>query len=366
MGIVRFYDFFKLLITEGGPGFTQIAVTNECNADCGFCNFARSKKLPKLHAPIERLLSAIEVLRLKRIRYIVYTGGETLLYEGLYEVLEKTRNSGIEPILVTNGQLLTEERVGRLYSSGVRNVIISIDSTDPSVHEKNRGLPGVIGRIKSATAQMRRLGMHPTASVTISKLVGDFNSLPGFIDGLGFKDLTFSYPLKELNSTYLSFSDSSLIDYSAEELSGIFETLKGLGPQAGVLNPKEGMEEMRRFLNGQPARFPCLAGYKYFFIDWNLDVYRCHYFNEKISAVEDLADAEPIRDGCAACMIDCYRDPSVLQFFAVSLSDSLKLLAKGRLNEAAGKIFDRRNLMSLKAVAEQFSLVKRYGGAKLS
>jgi hypothetical protein len=51
-------------------------------------------------------------------------------------------------------------------------------------------------------------------------------------------------------------------------------------------------------------------------------------------------------------MIDCYRDPSVLQFVAISASDAWNNLKKGRPGAAARNIFDRRNLTSLKAVWE--------------
>ncbi|MCX6887280.1 MAG: radical SAM protein, partial [Verrucomicrobia bacterium] len=49
-------------------------------------------------------------------------------------------------------------------------------------------------------------------------------------------------------------------------------------------------------------------------------------------------------------MIDCYRDPSILQFVAISASDAWNNLKRGRIGAAAGNILDRRNLTSLKAV----------------
>jgi hypothetical protein len=51
-------------------------------------------------------------------------------------------------------------------------------------------------------------------------------------------------------------------------------------------------------------------------------------------------------------MIDCYRDPSVLQFAAISASDAWNNLKRGRPLAAARNLFDRRNLTSLKAVWE--------------
>jgi hypothetical protein len=51
-------------------------------------------------------------------------------------------------------------------------------------------------------------------------------------------------------------------------------------------------------------------------------------------------------------MIDCYRDPSVLQFVAISASDAWNNVKKGKLSAAAANVFDRRNLVSLRALRE--------------
>ena len=68
--------------------------------------------------------------------------------------------------------------------------------------------------------------------------------------------------------------------------------------------------------------------------------------------IYDFDASKLIRDGCTRCMIDCYRDPSVLQFVAISASDAFQNLRKGSVAAAARNIFDRRNLTSLKAVWE--------------
>jgi hypothetical protein len=52
-------------------------------------------------------------------------------------------------------------------------------------------------------------------------------------------------------------------------------------------------------------------------------------------------------------MIDCYRDPSVLQFVAVNASDAWSNLRRGKLIAAAKNVLDPRNLTSLKAVWEE-------------
>src|SRR5674476_1074018 len=109
----------------------------------------------------------------------------------------------------------------------------------------------------------------------------------------------------------------------------------------------EARDEMQRHLRGEKEKFGCLGGHKYFYLDWNLDLYRGHFWETPMCKVYDWDDSKLIRNGCTRCMIDCYRDPSVLQYFAISTSDAYNNLKKGRLGAAAKNIFDSRNLTSI-------------------
>jgi len=119
-----------------------------------------------------------------------------------------------------------------------------------------------------------------------------------------------------------------------------------------VVNPTESLTEMQRHLRGEHERFGCLGGHKYFYLDWNLNLYRCHFWEKPMCNIYEFDQSKLIRDGCTRCMIDCYRDPSVLQFVAISVSDAWNNLKKGKLLSAAKSVFDSRNLTSLKAVWE--------------
>jgi hypothetical protein len=57
-------------------------------------------------------------------------------------------------------------------------------------------------------------------------------------------------------------------------------------------------------------------------------------------------------------MIDCYRDPSVLQAVAINASDAWHALRKGRVLKAAKHVLDPRNLTSIKAVWEDRSYIR--------
>jgi hypothetical protein len=160
--------------------------------------------------------------------------------------------------------------------------------------------------------------------------------------------------LSSLASSYLSFSDSSLVRYRADELIAVFEKIKQMKKRSSfpVVNPAESLTDMQRHLRGEKERFGCLGGHKYFYLDWHLNLYRCHFWEEPMCNIYEFDQSKLIRDGCTRCMIDCYRDPSVLQFVGVNASDAWQNLKRGRIVAAARNLFDRRNLISLRAVWE--------------
>ncbi|MBW1916823.1 MAG: radical SAM protein [Deltaproteobacteria bacterium] len=341
-------EFFSLLF-QGGPGFCQIAVTNACNARCTFCNFHRLKPEDWIMADPARLRQGLPLLAQGGIKYIVFTGGEPLLYSPLTDLLAQARDLDITTLLCTNGALLSSAKLSEFQEAGLDSLIISIDAASSRLHDEHRGLPGLADHIRAMVPEIKQRGIKPIASVTISRLLTDLPALPKFLAELGFRLVTFSYPLTRVHSSYLGCADHDLVKFSPAELYSWFEQIKDLKSQnhLQILNPRRSLIELQRQLTNHRSRFPCLAGYKYFFLDWELRVYRCHYLKTPLGALEDFLSLPRIRDDCQACMIDCYRDPSVYQYAAVSLADAFTALGQGQLRKALGHLFHPLNFLSL-------------------
>ena len=352
----RLPKLLREILDHGGPGYLQFAITNVCNAQCEFCGFAADRFDPRQRRSVtlEQARDVIDICVRNHIGYLLFVGGEPMLHKQLPQMTRYAAERGIRPMICTNGSLWTEENMRALAASGLSSVIMSIDAHDVARHEKNRCLPGVCRKIQRANAVFGELGVQTTASVTASRLIDHYEKLPDFLRALGFASCTFSYPLTRLASSYLSFSDSALVSYKAEELIGVFEKIKRMKERTGfpVANPRESLTDMQRHLRGQPERFGCLGGHKYFYLDWNLNLYRCHAWDKPMCGIYEFDETKLIRDGCTKCMIDCYRDPSVLQFVAVNASDAARNLRNGKWAAAARNILDPRNLVSLRAVWE--------------
>jgi MoaA/NifB/PqqE/SkfB family radical SAM enzyme len=342
------------LALGGGPGFLQLAVTNACNAHCRFCSFPHIPRSDWCMADPARLGRGLQAMQRAGIRYVCFTGGEPLLHPGLRDFLAQARGLGQETLLVTNGALLTPQLIQDLQEVGLNTLIISIDAASEEAHDRHRGVPGLISHLKEMLLLIQSAGLKAVASVTVSRLLDDLDALAGFVQDLGFTQLTFSYPLTWLNSSYLGFADHRLVNFSPAELDQQFRQILDLKKRSPliILNPRVAVEEARRQLRGLPSRFPCLAGFKYFYTDWNLEVYRCHFLADTLGPLEEIDRLIPIRDGCNACSIDCYRDPSVFQHVAVSLADTLAAWRQGEVIRGVKTLFNLQNLLSLHSLME--------------
>ncbi|MGE4064361.1 MAG: hypothetical protein AB7E79_13425, partial [Rhodospirillaceae bacterium] len=206
---------------------------------------------------------------------------------------------------------------------------------------------------------IQELGVHSTASVTMSKLV-DYEALPDFLKSLGFNAVTFSYPLTGLESNFLGFSTSELVNYSREDLLAAFAKVRKLKSRMQVLNPTASIEEMERFATGGEQKYPCLGGYRYFYLDWDLMMWRCHNWAQPLCHIRDFDETKLVRDGCTKCMIDCYRDSSVMHHIGVSLHDSYQAFKRGRVGDGVKALTRKGNLGSIGSVLEELPWLLKF------
>ncbi len=308
---------------------------------------------------LEDGLRSLEILRQQGIGFMIYTGGEPTVHRDWLEFLKASDRLGMVNLMVTNGSTLSERTVERFVEGKLSAVIISIDSQDLAVHEKNRGLKGVTSKIQKTMPLLKEAGIGATASVTLNRLLDDFDRLPETLEELGFEAVTFSFPLTSLESSYLGAAESDLVTFSKEEIHQWIDRVEAMKSRFPVLNPKASLTDMHAHLDRRPEKFPCLGGWKQFYLDWNLLLWRCNSWNKPMCHIYDFDGSQKVRDGCQACMVDCFRDASVQQFVALSLSDGLKALKGGHLRQAWSHLADPRNLLSVSAAFENLFWLKR-------
>lgn len=126
--------------------------TLRCNLRCRHCGSDCRVESAVKDMPLEDFLQALRSIARETDPHRVMinvTGGEPLVRNDLERCGRAFYELGFPWGMVTNGQLLTPERYGRLLQSGLRAVTVSLDGIGET-HEWMRGLPGSYGKALSA------------------------------------------------------------------------------------------------------------------------------------------------------------------------------------------------------------------------
>lgn len=110
--------------------------TLSCNQDCLYCANQRYNKSSGQEMPVSDFIAVIDGAK-KMVTpektMIVFTGGEPLIRDDIEQAGQELYNRGFPWGIVTNGRLLTRQRLQSLVSKGLRAVTIGLDGL-PETH----------------------------------------------------------------------------------------------------------------------------------------------------------------------------------------------------------------------------------------
>src|ERR1700694_547452 len=118
----------KGLMSTDHPIQVHIIPMRKCNLSCAYCNEYDDFSDP---VPLEEMYRRVDKLGELGATLVTISGGETLLHPQLDEIIARIRSHGIIAGLITNGYLLTAERIQRLNRAGLDHLQISIDNVMP-------------------------------------------------------------------------------------------------------------------------------------------------------------------------------------------------------------------------------------------
>lgn len=124
------------------PLMVLASVSYVCNSKCPGCPYTQSNiredfvDAPFMPPEIFKRI-ADEVGRFGSMLRIT-GGGEPLLHPQMVELIEYAKKVGAKVGLITNGSLLTQDKVDRLLNAGIDAIDISVDAADAGTYSKVR------------------------------------------------------------------------------------------------------------------------------------------------------------------------------------------------------------------------------------
>jgi MoaA/NifB/PqqE/SkfB family radical SAM enzyme len=151
----------KGVVSTDHPVLAHIIPIRRCNLACAYCNEYDDYSKP---VPLEVMRRRLDRLAELGTTIITLSGGEPLLHPELDEIIAHIRKHGIMAGMITNGYLLTADRIRRLNHAGLEHLQISIDNVNPDDVSKKS--------LKVLDKKLQLLAENAEFHVNINSVVG--------------------------------------------------------------------------------------------------------------------------------------------------------------------------------------------------
>jgi MoaA/NifB/PqqE/SkfB family radical SAM enzyme len=151
----------KGLASTDHPILAHVIPMRRCNLSCTYCNEYDDFSKP---VALEVMYQRLDQLAKLGTTIITISGGEPLLHPDLDLIVARIRHHGMIAGMITNGYLLTAERIQRLNRAGLDHLQISIDNVMPDEVSKKS--------LKVLDRKLQLLAAHADFHVNINSVVG--------------------------------------------------------------------------------------------------------------------------------------------------------------------------------------------------
>jgi radical SAM protein with 4Fe4S-binding SPASM domain len=164
-------------------------VTKRCGLRCEHCyldaSYLSGEATDELSLAECRVLIG-QMAEINPQACLILTGGEPLLRPDIFDIASCAAAKGFMVVVGSGGNMIDDAIARRLVQSGVKGVGVSIDSLDPEVHDRFRGVPGALKGTLEGIEALKREGLDFQVQTTVStKNMGEIKEILKFAHGLG-------------------------------------------------------------------------------------------------------------------------------------------------------------------------------------
>jgi MoaA/NifB/PqqE/SkfB family radical SAM enzyme len=129
-------ELYRLPWNLADNAISWLEPTSACNLACDGCY---RENLANSHKPLQEVYKEIETFdRLRNSDGISIAGGDPLMHPQIVDIVKRISDTGIKPIINTNGGMLTLELLRELKKAGVYGFTFHIDSKQGRPKWKNK------------------------------------------------------------------------------------------------------------------------------------------------------------------------------------------------------------------------------------
>jgi MoaA/NifB/PqqE/SkfB family radical SAM enzyme len=241
------WQVMRAVVATDHPLLVHLIPIRRCNLACTYCNEFDDFSKP---VPTDQMLRRVDKLGELGTSVVTISGGEPLLHPDLDDIIRRMRPNGIVSGLITNGYLLTADRVQRLNRAGLEWLQISIDNVNPDEVSKKS--------LKVLDRKLQVLAEHADFHVNINSVVGGgvCNPQDAMVIGKRALELGFS------STVGIIHDGAGQLQPLRDEERRVYHEMKEL--------EKRSFTRVNAFQDniaqGRPNQWRCRAGSRYLYI----------------------------------------------------------------------------------------------------
>jgi MoaA/NifB/PqqE/SkfB family radical SAM enzyme len=220
-----------------------------CNLACAYCNEYDAVSNP---VPLDVMLGRVDRLAGLGTAMITISGGEPLLHPQLERIVARMRERGMLASLITNGYLLSRERIEALNAAGLDYLQISIDNVEPDEISKKS--------LRLLEPKLKWLAETALFHVNINSVLGAGvrNPEDALVVARRARELGFN------SSVGVLHDGRGQLQALGEREMAVYREIKSFGTRGDVRGNALFQDKL---VLGQPNAWSCRAGSRFLYVD---------------------------------------------------------------------------------------------------
>ena len=263
---------------KGGPAWSFIVLTRQCNQYCSHC-YVWDNKVP--HMSTETHKAVIDKLCDLGVPIVSYFGGEPTLHPNIVDFIRYAKSSGRGVYLSSDITACPPERLTEIMSAGVDVLSFSLDKV---LHAKwNKRTVGAVGERLDILEELRRgkvdFGLQCNVTIHKGNLYESREVVESLLArgqiGVTIRPALFPIPYPQVATRAESLLLTEEDIPAVEELTKWVMSMKRQGH--AIVTPYSYLEGFSKFLAGG-HRWDCGAQRDIVFVEWDGSLLPCSYF----------------------------------------------------------------------------------------
>lgn len=152
------------------PRIVAFEVTDRCILKCRHCRAAASDTAQRDPLDTDAAKKIMDGLAACTKCVLIFTGGEPMMRNDIYELIRYSRSIGLRPVMATCGSHINPDSAAQLKDAGLLSFSFSLDGMDAETHDAFRRVPGAFDTTMRAVGEARRIGIRFQFNTTLTRL----------------------------------------------------------------------------------------------------------------------------------------------------------------------------------------------------